>query len=294
MRKLLALFSAALALFFAPLTLAKAVTTSAPLISVESEGKGQDVILIPGLGSSRDVWDDLSRQLSAHYRLHKVQLAGFAGQAPAVRENGKMVAPTAQAIADYITQHQLSHPAIIGHSLGGEVALLLAAQHPELPGRVAVVDALPFFSLLFNPQATPESVTPQASQFRQMLLSATDARFASQQQQGLARLVKTDAVREQLVNATLTSDRQTLADATFEIMTLDLRPQLPQIRVPVSVFYAWDPLYGIPAAQVDALYQQAYAGLAGVKLTRIDNSFHFMMYDQPVEFAKQVQAFLSR
>lgn len=294
MRKLLTLFSAALALFFAPLALAEEAHTSAPLISVESEGKGPDVILIPGLGSSRSVWDDLSRQLSAHYRLHKVQLAGFAGQAPAARENGKIVGPAAEAIADYITRHQLSHPAIIGHSLGGEVALVLAAQHPELAGRVAVVDALPFFSLMFNPQATAESVIPQANQFRQMLLSATDAQFASQQQQALARLVKTDAVREQLVNATLTSDRQTLADATFEIMTLDLRPQLPNIRVPVSVFYAWDPLYGIPAAQVDALYSSAWGALKGVKLTRIDNSFHFMMYDQPEAFTKQVQDFLAQ
>ncbi len=290
MRMLIRSLSASLLLLLSTIALADAAP--APLITVETQGSGPDVILIPGLASSRSVWDGLSDTLRDHYRLHKVQLAGFAGQAPAIRENGQFVAPVAQAIADYIRQNSLSHPAIIGHSLGGEVALMVAAQHPDLAGRVAVVDALPFFSLMFNPQATAESVTPQASQFRQMLLSASKADFAQQQQLGMARLVKTDAVREQLVNSSLVSDRQTLADATFDIMTLDLRPQLPHIRVPVTVLYAWDPLYGIPAAQVDGLYAQSYAALKGVTLTRIDNSFHFVMYDQPEAFAKQVKAFL--
>jgi len=293
MRTWLRSFSALL-LWFSATTLASDITSSIPLITVETEGTGPDVILIPGLASSRSVWDGVSAELNAHYRLHKIQLAGFAGQPPVSREAGKFVAPVAQAIADYIRQHKLSHPAIIGHSLGGEVALMLAAQHPDLPGRVAVVEALPFFSLMFNPQATTASVTPQASQFRQMLITASKDDFAHQQQQGIARLVKTESVREQLVNASLNSDRQTLADATFDIMTLDLRPQLANIRVPVTVLYAWDPLYGLPAAQVDTLYNQSYASLNGVKLTRIDNSFHFVMYDQPVEFAQQVKVFLQQ
>lgn len=284
--------SASLILLFSATTLANDVKTSPPLITVVTEGSGPDVILIPGLASPRSVWDDLSAQLSSGYRLHKVQLAGFAGQAPAIRENGTFVEPVAQAIADYISENALSHPAIIGHSLGGEVALLIAAKHPELTGRVAVIDALPFFSLIFNPQATKESVTGQANQFRQMLLAASETDFSQQQQQGIARLIKTTAAREQIVNASLASDRQTLADATYDIMTLDLRPQLPHIRTSVTVLYAWDPLYGIPATQVDTLYSQAYSTLKGVKLKRIDNSFHFVMYDQPVEFARQVKNFL--
>jgi pimeloyl-ACP methyl ester carboxylesterase len=291
MSTLLPSFSAALMLLFSTATLANN-ETPAPLITVETEGSGPDVILIPGLASSRNVWEGLSAELNPHYRLHKVQVAGFAGQAPASREKGRVVAPVAEAVADYISQNKLAHPAVIGHSLGGEVALLLAATHPDLPGRVAVVDALPFFSLMFNPQATTAAVTPQANQFRQRLLTASKADFAEQQQLGIARLVKNDSVREKLIADSLTSDRQTLADATFDIMTLDLRPKLTAIHVPVSVIYAWDPLYGIPATQVDALYSRSYAALNGVKLTRIDNSFHFVMYDQPVEFGKQVKVFL--
>ncbi|MGK9174374.1 alpha/beta hydrolase [Yokenella regensburgei] len=292
MRALLLSLLAVLMLMLSTAVLAN--NASAPLITVESEGTGPDVILIPGLASSRDVWGDLSSQLTSRFRLHKVQLAGFAGQPPSSRPDGQFVAPVARAIAEYIKTHSLSHPAIIGHSLGGEVALLVAAQHPDLPGRVAVVDALPFFSLMFDPGATPQSVTPQARQFRQMLLTTDEAGFKRQQQQGIARLVKTDAVREQLVRASLDSDRQTLADATFDIMTLDLRPQLSLIRVPVTVLYAWDPQYGIPAARVDALYANAYGALKGVQLRRIDNSFHFMMYDQPEAFTHQIKAFLQQ
>jgi len=45
-------------------------------------GQGPDVILIPGLASSRSVWDAEAEKLKGHYRLHLIQLNGFGG-APA-------------------------------------------------------------------------------------------------------------------------------------------------------------------------------------------------------------------
>lgn len=91
-----------------------------------------------------------------------------------------------------------------------------------------------------------------------------------------------------------TIDRRTLADATYDIMTLDLRPQLPRIRAPVTVLYAWDPLYSVPVTQVDTLYARAYSTLKDVKLTRINNSFHFVMYDQPEVLVQQVKDILQQ
>lgn len=262
-------------------------------ISVVVEGSGPDVVLIPGLASSREVWRGLADRLKRTHRLHLVQLAGFAGQ-PAVTGGTEQVAgPAAEAIADYIARQRLRAPAIISHSLGGEVALMLGARHPERVGRMMIADALPFYSLLFDRNATPASVKGRAAAFRDMMLAAPSEQANTMQPASIARLVKTPAVRPAVVDAASRSDRKTVADATYELMTTDLRPELARIKVPVEVVYAYDPIYGVPAASIDALFGQAYATLPGVRLKRIDESFHFVMLDQPERFGEAVAAFLA-
>ena len=50
----------------------------------------------------------------------------------------------------------LERPSIIGHSLGGLIALEVAAANPDAIGRLLIVDALPFYALTINPGATVE------------------------------------------------------------------------------------------------------------------------------------------
>lgn len=262
-------------------------------ISVEIEGSGPDVILIPGLASSRTVWSDLANRLRGNYRLHLVQIAGFADMPNPDTADDKVAAPAAEAIADYILRENLQSPTVIGHSLGGEVGLMLAARHEGLVGRLMVVDALPFYSLLMNPTATVDSVTPQAKVFRNALLSATDEQADAMQAAAIARLVKTEDARASVVETGLASDRSTVAEATYELMTTDLRDELGRITIPVEVVYAYDPIYGVPADRIDATFRSAYARADTAQFIRIDDSFHFVMLDQPEEFAQAVRAFLN-
>ncbi|HDS0921101.1 TPA: alpha/beta hydrolase [Pseudomonas putida] len=263
-------------------------------ISVTVEGTGPDVILIPGLASSREVWAGLASTLRKQHRLHLVQVAGFAGLPAVPAVDGRVAAPVAEAVAGYIRSQRLEAPAVIGHSLGGEVALMLGARHPEQVGRLMVVDALPFYTLLIDPTATAETAAPQAAAFRDGMLLAPAAQAEAMQRTAIDRLAKTTAARPALVEAALRSDRRAVADATYELMTTDLRPELGSIQSPVQVVYAYDPLYGIPAASVDATFANAYAGARNISFKRIDGSFHFVMLDQPQAFAEAVVGFLDR
>ncbi|KJV30828.1 alpha/beta fold hydrolase [Pantoea sp. SM3] len=262
-------------------------------LSVETQGSGTDVILIPGLASSRDVWADLSANLRKNHRIHLVELAGFASTPAIANPDGKVIAPAVDALAEYIHAQHIKSPAIIGHSLGGEMALMLAARHPDLVGRVMVVDALPFYSLMFNPAATSETVAPQAAAMRNSILGQSPEQFAEFQKVSITRLAKTEAVRPALVAAGIHSDRKTIADAVYEVMVTDLRPELGLISAPIEVVYAYDTLFGVPAASVEAMYRQAYAAAPDIHFTQIDNSFHFVMLDQPERFSAVVESFLN-
>lgn len=265
---------------------------AAERITVAVEGRGPDVILVPGLASSPEVWRGIADQLRKTHRLHLVQLAGFAGAPASAESDGPVAAPAAEAIADYIARERLKAPAIIGHSLGGEAALMLAARHPDRVGGVMVVDALPFYSLLLDGNATVETAQPRAAAFRDMLLAAPPEQADAMQAEAIGRLVKNRGARMALIGAGRRSDRRTIANATYELMMTDLRPELSRIQAPVHVVYAWDRAYGVPAADIDRLFGAAYIGLPNRRLTRIDDSFHFIMLDQPAQFAQAVDEFL--
>lgn len=266
--------------------------TAIERFSVHVQGEGPDVILIPGLASSDRIWNETAARLKAHHRIHTIWVSGFAGNIGRANATGPVVAPIAEALATYIAERKLRAPAVIGHSMGGEIALMLAARHPARVGRVMVVDALPFYSLLFDPAATPEGVRPRAAAFRDTTIAQTPEQAAARAAGVAARLVKTDAERSRVIADSAASDRRVVAGAIYDLMTTDLRPELPRISVPLTVLYAYDRAYGVPAAQIDALFGGAYKTAPTARLERIDDSFHFIMADQPARFAEAVTRFL--
>lgn len=261
-------------------------------ISVEVMGDGPDVILIPGMASSREVWRRTAQALAPGHRVHLVQLSGFAGQ-PWVHGEGDFWRPAVAEIARYIETAALDRPAIIGHSMGGASGLMLAQDRPDLVGRVMIVDSLPYFGALYGPDMTPERARPQAEQTARLTATLDDASFRASQE-GLAQGMSRDAdTRAAMVEWSMASDRRALGLAMRDILTTDLRPGLAAMTTPVWAVYAADADGGAPAAMADAIWAREYAALPGVRLERVDGSRHFIMADQPQAFMALVREFLA-
>ena len=260
--------------------------------SVEIKGQGPDVILIPGLASSRDVWDQTVAQLSATHRVHVLQLAGFAGEpVGAAAGDGPIVQPVVDELNTYIVHNHITRPAVIGHSLGGVAALMLARDHPANVGRVMVVDALPFFSLLIDPNATATSIAPQAAAARDQMIAMSAEQFAAGQAMTMARLVRTESLRPMVVGWSIASDRPAVARGMYDVMTTDLRGDLSSIQAPVTIVYANDPSIA-PEAAITGFYTSLYAPLPNHRMVKVDQSFHFVPLDNPTAFAAAVEDFL--
>lgn len=275
----------------APMVQANAPTFASDRLSVETMGAGPDVILIPGFASSRDVWRAEAERLKSTHRVHLVQFAGFAGE-PWVHGGGPFVEPAVEALARYIREAGLRQPAVVGHSMGGLTALMLAQRHPQAAGRVMTVDSLPFFSALYGPQATAESAAPFAEQAARAILTPDPGAYRSGQERAAMGYSRMPATQAAMVEWSMQSDRQAMAAAIREVMTTDVRPGLAAMTTPVWALYAADADGGAPAAMADALWAREYERLPGVRLERVDGSRHFIMADQPERMAALMDAFL--
>ncbi|HTU13245.1 MAG TPA: alpha/beta hydrolase [Allosphingosinicella sp.] len=285
---------------------AQAPAAPAARFSVIVEGSGPDVILIPGLSTPRDVWDGVRPALRARYRLHLIQLRGF-GEPAGPNATGPVLEPFVAALAAYIADNRLARPAVIGHGLGGLGALLLGARRPDLPGRIMVVDALPFIGAMAGPEATVESVTPLAEQIRDGLVeqaattppefdrpapdcAAPDADPGENQQ--AERLSGRPAGRCLVAHWVRRSDLRVVGQARYDAFVTDLRPALARIAAPVTLVYPQDD-GAMPAGEAEALYRGAYAGAARLTLVAVPDSQHFIMLDQPERFRAALEAFLA-
>lgn len=262
-------------------------------ISVVTRGTGPDIILVPGMNSHRDVWDGVADSLEGRYRLHLVQLNGFAGLPPAGNADGPVSAPVAEEIGRYITETGLSRPAVVGHSMGGTIAMMLAARHPDLVGHLMVVDMPPALGVMFGgPGATPETVRRMADSMRAGILAAASG--AGMFEQMVPTMTKMDSMKPMLLEGSRGSHLATTANAFHELVVTDLRPELPRITAPMTVLYVLPPNSPIPLAQYDSAMRAAYATAPNSQLIKIDDSYHFIQFDQPGRLIAELDALMRR
>ena len=270
-----------------------APTPASDRIIVAVTGQGPDVILIPGLASSGHVWDATVAHISAHHSVHVVQVAGFAGSPAGSNASGPVFEPLVEAIHSYIAANHLQGAAVIGHSLGGTMAMRLAVSHPGDAGKLLIVDSLPYVGMMFGPQLTVPMVQPQATMIRDKTVNGTQEDYAAAEPTQMARLIKShNAEANAAIAAASASDHRVVGQALYDDLITDLRPDLARIAVPVTVLYPWDETSGAPQQVFDQLYTGAYTALPHGKVERVDGSYHFIMIDQPAAFQAKVDAFL--
>ena len=261
-------------------------------IGVTVRGEGPDVVLIPGLSSSPEVWDGTIAAVPG-YRYHIVQVAGFAGRAPGANASGPVVAPVAEEIARYIAEARLDRPALVGHSLGGTWAMMVAARHPERVARVMVVDMFPFLGAMFGgPTATADTLRPAAEQIRAAIAGGTPEQRRARTEQTIASMVRTEAMRPQALAHSLASDAAVSGQAMYDLILTDLRPELAAVRVPMTVLWVRPQGAPVSEAQMAEFYRLSYAGVPQARLVHVPDSYHFIMWDAPELFRRELRTFL--
>lgn len=250
---------------------------------VRKTGQGQQaIIFIPGLGSSGEVWNQTVERLKAHYTCYTFTMPGFAGIQP---QPGATFSNWETQIAKYIRENNIQHPIIAGHSLGGGLALALAADYPRLIKKIIIIDALPCLSALQNPAFKPKE-NNDCSPFIHQLTALNNEQFEQMQRSTIAGLVTDTSDQKKVISWSLRSDRTTVAGMFCDFLNTDLREQLTSIQCPALI------LLENPFTRIQPAIEEQYKNLKGARLQYSSKALHFIMLDDKEWYLDQLTNFI--
>lgn len=105
-----------------------------------TEGAGPPLIILHGLFGSADNWATIAKKLSARRKIYLVDQRNH-GKSP--HSNEFNYAAMVDDLYFFIKQHDILRPDILGHSMGGKVAMFFAIKYPDKINRLIVVDIGP-------------------------------------------------------------------------------------------------------------------------------------------------------
>jgi len=274
----------------APAAAASAAEVRMDHISVTETGKGSPVILIPGLSSPRAVWDGVVPDLAKSHRVILVQVNGFAGDDAGANLKPGVLDGIVGDLHTYIGKHKLQGAAVVGHSMGGLVGLMLAKAQPGDVGKLMIVDSLPWYGMLFGPGATVDTVKPQAAAMRDRFTASDGKPNPAANQAMAARFALRPDAQAKVAGWMDQTDARVSAEAMYEDMITDLRGDMGEIATPITMLYPTSA--ALPKAVAEPLYTAAYKDAPHATLVEVPDSAHFIMLDQPAVFLKTLMAFV--
>jgi pimeloyl-ACP methyl ester carboxylesterase len=250
----------------------------------QASANGPALILIPGLASGPWVWEKSVAALRDHYSIYLLTLPGFDGRAP---QEGVTLESLQRDLLTLIETKHILKPVLAGHSLGGTLALAFAAKHSGSIAGVIAVDGLPVFP---GTERMTGDRSPLAASARTQIAGQTQAQFAEYQRNYMKVVGCIDeATANSVAELSSRSDVRATAEFAAQLLLLDLRPQLPAIKVPVveiSPFHAPDfARMNIDEAGKTGYYRALLAGIERLEVVSISPARHFVMFDQPEKFA---------
>jgi pimeloyl-ACP methyl ester carboxylesterase len=255
-------------------------------IRVSKSGKGTPILFLPGFTTPGSVWKETVSSLKGNYQSHLISYAGFNGIAPIKMPWYETIK---KETIDYIKKENLKDVVLIGHSMGGTLAIDIAAEIPSHIKKLILVDALPCMRDLMMPNVPASQITYE-SPYNQQMLKQSDEAMAKNANMMAQFMTMTKEKIDTLVKWSIIADRETFVYGYTDLLRIDLRDALANVKAKTLIVGASFP----DKTSVTATFEKQYAKLENRSLVIAPESKHFVMFDQPVWFYEQVNSFLAQ
>lgn len=272
----------------------------APLAHVEVAGTGPvPVVLIPGLMCDWTVWQSFMTRNAAAYTMYAVTLPGFGKSDAPPLVKGTNPSSTVwldnaeRAVLALIADKKLDKPLLIGHSMGGHIAIRLAGKHSDKIRGAVAVDGFPAFPIGPTDLTLKDRAAAIDGQYAAGMDAVTDEAWAAQVKSGLKAWVKSEDRSKQLGESCSLVPRTTAMRYFLELLASDARADLTNAACPVLLVAAIpDPGAGNgPTGQLRAAWEAQSTLAPKGSLVFFEDTRHFVMDDAPAELDAAVAAF---
>ncbi len=252
--------------------------------TVEIIGKGKPVLYLPGFTVPGSIWKETINNLNLKRKSYLFSYAGFNGNSPI-----KMpwYSKIKNSIIKYIKDNNISDIIILGHSMGGNLAVDIALELPDKVTKIVIVEALPCIREVMMPNIPAESLFYN-SPYNKQMLKMNDRQFKKMAAMMASNMTLNKGKINTITNWILKADRKTWVYGYTDLLKLDLRNILNKVKCRTLIIGASFPDVKIAKEN----YENQYSTLPNKTIVMASNSKHFVMFDQPKWFYKTVNNFL--
>lgn len=246
------------------------------------EGEGTPIIILHGFLGMSDNWKSIAAQFAAEgFQVHALDLRNHGKSFHSDEFNYEIMM---EDVKKYIDMHQLSHSIVLGHSMGGKVAMLLATTYPNLVSKLIIADIGPKYyaphhqTILAGLNAVDFSKNPSRSEVEQVL----------------SNFVTDFGTRQFLLKNLYWKTPEQLA-FRFNLQVFNDKIEIIGTALPFEKKFDGPTLFLRGAKSnyiLDADFETIYYHFPMASIVTIDNAGHWLHAENPKDFQLRVLQFI--
>jgi len=245
------------------------------------EGRGEPLIILHGLLGSSDNWRAMSRRLAQHFAVYSLDLRNHGHSPHAAEMNYPLMA---NDLREFVEANRLERVFLLGHSMGGKVAMQFAVDYPAQVEKLVIVD--------IAPRTYPPSQRPLLAALRALDLGAIGS-FA-EADAALKPAIPETALRQFLLKNLSRDERGRFR---WRIGLEEIAENYDALTLAIAI----DPPFEKPACFIRGGRSDFIADLDAALIRRafprarietIEGAGHWVQSEAPEEFYRAVSGFL--